>query len=119
MKELKLAFGGCIYLEEYGGCKQFCVPILDSDKKRFDYFTVESLQETADFENISIENLLALYAEEMSKQETIEDLLDYLGLEKDVYTDKAEAELTLGLNFDKASQCGMVNRIGKYYLYEI
>lgn len=82
MKEITLKFGGTIYMEWYGEQEEEDrIKVFDSDKEYLDYFSVESLDETRSmYKGLSIQDLLDVYAEQMGEKESVEALLDYIGV---------------------------------------
>lgn len=115
MKEITLKFGGTIYIEWY--CEQEeedRIKVFDSDKGYLDYFSVESLEETRSmYKGLSIQDLLDVYADNMAEKESVEALLDYLGINwLAIYPSAAALRKVEGL--EVANE--WVNHIGKYYV---
>lgn len=118
MKQIDLKFAGKIYMELYGEQEEKDrIKIYDSDKEYLDYFTVESLQEMADMNQKSVQDILDEYAEKMSEKENVIDLLDWLCIEWEaVWPNKFRAMETLDMNIQEFSQNEWINRIGNYYI---
>ena len=118
MKQIDLKFGGKIYMELYGEQEEkYRIKIYDSDKEYLDYFSVESLQEMADMNQKSVQDILDEYAEKMSEKENVIDLLDWLCIEWEaVWPNKFRAMETLDMNIQEFSQNEWINRIGNYYI---
>lgn len=118
MKQIDLKFAGKIYMELYGEQEEKDrIKIYDSDKEYLDYFSVESLQEMADMNQKSVQDILDEYAEKMSEKENVIDLLDWLCIEWEaVWPNKFRAMETLDMNIQEFSQNEWINRIGNYYI---
>lgn len=115
MKEITLKFGGTIYMEWYGEQEEEDrIKVFDSDKKYLDYFSVESLDEVKSmYWGLSIQNLLDIYADQMAEKQSVEALLNYLGVEwLAVYPSKS------ALYKAKKLEAGneWVNHIGRFYV---
>ena len=118
MKQIDLRFGGKLYMELYGEQEEKDrIKIYDSDKEYLDYFSVESLQEMANMNQKSVQDILDEYAEKMSEKENVIDLLDWLCIEWEaVWPNKFRAMETLDMNIQEFSQNEWINRIGNYYI---
>ena len=118
MKQIDLKFAGKIYMELYGEQEEKDrIKIYDSDKEYLDYFSVESLQEMANMNQKSVQDILDEYAEKMSEKENVIDLLDWLCIEWEaVWPNKFRAMETLDMNIQEFSQNEWINRIGNYYI---
>lgn len=118
MKQIDLKFGGKLYMELYGEQEEKDrIKIYDSDKEYLDYFSVESLQEMADMNEKSVQDILDEYAEEMSEKENVIDLLDWLGIEWEaVWPNKFRAMETLEMSAQELDNNEWMNRVGLYYL---
>lgn len=118
MKQIDLKFAGKIYMELYGEQEEKDrIKIYDSDKEYLDYFSVESLQEMANTNQKSVQDILDEYAEKMSEKENVIDLLDWLCIEWEaVWPNKFRAMETLDMNIQEFSQNEWINRIGNYYI---
>lgn len=115
MKEITLKFGGTIYMEWYGEQEEEDrIMVFDSDKKYLDYFSVESLDETRSWcWDLSIQNLLDIYADHMAEKKSVEALLDYLEINwLAIYPSAAALRKAEGLEVTNE----WVNHIGKYYI---
>lgn len=128
MKEIKTKFG-TIYIEEWEfdrhkPCQreeEDRVKIFDSNERYLDYFSADSIEENAEYDNITPQELLDKYASDFANIETIEEFLDELGIEYDLITkDRVEVvNYLLDFNVDDDSdieenEC--VNKIGDYYI---
>lgn len=118
MKEIKLKFGGKIYIESFGEQEEKDrIKIYDSDEEYLDYFTVESLQEMADMNEKSVQDILDEYAEKMSEKENVIDLLDWLAIEWEaIWPNKFRAMEALDMDIHEFDQNEWINHIGKYYI---
>lgn len=118
MKQIDLRFGGKLYMELYGEQEEKDrIKIYDSDKEYLDYFTVESLQEMADMNEKSVQDILDEYAEEMSEKENVIYLLDWLGIEWEaIWPNKFRAMETLEMDIHEFDNNEWINCIGNYYI---
>lgn len=118
MKQIDLRFGGKLYMELYGEQEEEDrIKIYDSDKEYLDYFTVESLQEMADMNERSVQDILDEYAEEMSEKENVIDLLDWLCIEWEaVWPNRFRAMETLEMDIHEFDNNEWINHIGSYYI---
>ena len=57
------------------------VKIFDSNERYLDYFSADSIEENAGYDNITPQELLDKYASDFANMETIEEFLDELGIE--------------------------------------
>ena len=115
MKEITLKFGGTIYMEWYGEQEEEDrIKVFDSDKEYLDYFSVEGLQDTAyQYPGMSIQDILDFMGNKMAEKESIEALLDNLGVNwLAIYPSAAALHKTEGLEVTNE----WVNHIGKYYV---
>lgn len=118
MKQIDLKFAGKIYMELYGEQEEKDrIKIYDSDKEYLDYFSVENLQEMANMNQKSVQDILDEYAEKLSEKENVIDLLDWLGVEwEGIWPNKFRAMETLEMNIQEFSQNEWMNHIGNYYI---
>lgn len=115
MKEITLKFGGTIYMEWYGEQEEEDrIKVFDSDKNYLDYFSVESLEEVRSWcWDLSIQNLLDIYADHMAEKKSVEALLGYLEINwLAIYPSVAALRKAEGLEVTNE----WVNHIGKYYV---
>lgn len=119
MKEITLKFGGTIYMEWYGEQEEEDrIKVFDSDKEYLDYFSVESLEETRSmYKGLSTQDLLDVYADQMAEKESVEALLDYLGVEwRAIYPNKAALIEATDRDVHEIDEDEWINHIGKYYV---
>lgn len=119
MKEITLKFGGTIYMEWYGEQEEEDrIKVFDSDKEYLDHFSVESLDETRSmYGSMSIQDLLDVYADNMEEKESVEALLDYLGVEwRAIYPNKAALIKATDRDVHEIDADEWINHIGKYYV---
>lgn len=119
MKEITLKFGGTIYMEWYGEQEEEDrIKVFDSDKEYLDYFSVESLDETRSmYKGLSIQDLLDVYADQMAEKESVEALLDFLGVEwRAIYPNKAALIEATDRDVHEIDEDEWINHIGKYYV---
>lgn len=119
MKEITLKFGGTIYIEWYGEQEEEDrIKVFDSDKEYLDYFSVESLDETRSmYKGLSIQDLLDVYADQMAEKESVEALLDFLGVEwRAIYPNKAALIEATDRDVHEIDEDEWINHIGKYYV---
>ena len=119
MKEITLKFGGTIYMEWYGEQEEEDrIKVFDSDKEYLDYFSVESLEETKSmYRGLSIQDLLDVYADNMAEKESVEALLDYLGIDWcAIYPSKAALIEATDRDVHEIDEDEWINHIGKYYV---
>lgn len=118
MKRIKLAFGGSIYMENYGKQKEEDrIKIYDSDNKYLDYFDVETAEGAAERGKTSIQETFDYWAQEMSECLTIEDLLAFLNTDwEEIFPDKDAAMRSLGMSQQEFDNNEWINHIGKYYI---
>lgn len=119
MKEITLKFGGTIYMEWYGEQEEEDrIKVYDSDKEYLDYFSVESLDETRSmYKGLSIQDLLDVYADQMAEKESVEALLDFLGVEwRAIYPNKAALIEATDRDVHEIDEDEWINHIGKYYV---
>lgn len=119
MKEITLKFGGTIYMEWYGEQEEEDrIKVFDSDGEYLDYFSVESLDETRSmYKGLSIQDLLDVYADQMAEKESVEALLDYLGVEwRAIYPSKAALIEATNRDVHEIDEDEWINHIGKYYV---
>ena len=114
MKEITLKFGGTIYMEYFGEQEdEDRIKVFDSAKEFVDYFSVESLDETRSMYSLGIQDLLDVYADKMAEKESVEALLNYLGINwLAIYPSVAALHKAEGLEVTNE----WVNHIGKYYV---
>lgn len=119
MKEITLKFGGTIYMEYFGEQEEEDrIKVFDSDKEYLDYFSVEGLEETRQmYSGMSIQDLLDAYAEQMEEKESVEALLDYLGVGwYAIYPNKAALIIATDRDVHEIDEDEWINHIGKYYV---
>ena len=128
MKQINTKFG-TIYIEEWEFDRhkpwqreeEDRVKIFDSNERYLDYFSADSIEENAEYDNITPQELLDKYASDFANIETIEEFLDELGIEYDLITkDRVEVvNYLLDFNVDDDSDIEeneWVNKIGDYYI---
>lgn len=102
------------------------IKIFDSNERYLDYLSAELVEENAEYEHITPQELLDQHANKLASASTIEDLLDMLDVEYDFITTSIEA---LIIYFEEAHDCDSepptkeeilnnewVNKIGDYYI---
>lgn len=100
------------------------VVIFDSNKKWMDYFTMESVIDTANVYNCSEQTIIDEYIRNMKNCKTIEDLLIYINLSWDEYSvdwekiadilvERTEHQIN---SVDELLENEWVNKIGDYYI---
>ena len=128
MKQINTKFG-ILYIEEWEFDhhkpwqreEEDRVKIFDSNKNYLDYFSVESIEESAEFEGITPQDVLNELINQMEDFDTIHGLLDWLGLNDDlITTDRVVVENYLHY-FDMDDDSDIeenewVNKIGDYYI---
>ena len=115
MKEITLKFGGSIYMENYGEQEEEDrIKLFDSDKEYLDHFTVEPLEKTRSiYKGLRIEDLLDVYADQLAEKESVEALLNYLGVNwMGIFPNEHALYRATGLN----SKNEWVNHIGEYFV---
>ena len=124
LREIKTSIGS-IYIENFFFREETDrVKVYDSDGKYMDYFTLESIEETAKVNNCSCITMIEEYIKNMRKKSTIEDLLDYISLSWDEYSvdwekiadilvEKTEHQIN---SVDELLENEWVNKIGDYYI---
>lgn len=113
MKEITLKFGGTIYMEWYGEQEEEDrIKVFDSDGEYFDYFSVEGLEEVRR-RGQSIQDLLDIYADQMAEKESVEALLDYIGVNWLAIYPSATA-LYKAEKLEASNE--WVNHIGRFYV---
>ena len=131
MKEIKTKFG-TIYIEEWEFDRhkpwqreeEDRVKIFDSNGRYLDYLSAELVEENAEYEHITPQELLDKHASKLANAKTIEDLLDMLDVDYEFVGTKDEmiAYLHNELNWDLPSEDynpldnEWVNKIGDYYI---
>ena len=128
MKQINTKFG-TIYIEEWEFDhhkpwqreEKDKVKIFDSNERYLDYFSADSIEENAGYDNITPQELLDKYASDFANIETIEEFLDELGIEYDLITkDRVEVvNYLLDFNVDDdidIEENKWVNKIGDYYI---
>lgn len=128
MKQINTKFG-TIYIEEWEFDRhkpwqreeEDRVKIFDSNEHYLDYFSADSIEENAGYDNITPQELLDKYASDFANIETIEEFLDELGIEYDLITkDRVEVvNYLLDFNVDDdrdIEENEWVNKIGDYYI---
>lgn len=120
MKTITLKFGGSIYMEYFGEQEEEDrIKVFDSDKEYLDCFSsVESLEETRSmYRSLSIQDLLDVYADQMAEKESVEALLDYLGVEwRAIYPNKAALIKATNRDAHEIDSDERINHIGRYYV---
>lgn len=113
---------GILYIERPGEQEEEeRIKIYDSDGKYLDYFSVESIEETAITNEISFEEQYEEFIRMIAKCETSEEILDQLGINYYILeTDKAEfVKKLIDYNIDDDSDIDdneYVNIIGNTYI---
>lgn len=128
MKQINTKFG-TLYIEEWEFDhhkpwqreEKDKVKIFDSNERYLDYFSADSIEENAEYDNITPQELLDKYASDFANIETIEEFLDELGIEYDLITkDRVEVvNYLLDFNVDDdrdIEENEWVNKIGDYYI---
>ena len=131
MKQINTKFG-TLYIEEWEfDChkplqreEEDRVKIFDSNKNCIDYESAELVEENAEYEHITPQELLDKHASKLANAKTIEDLLDMLDIDYEFVGTKDEtiAYLHNELNWDLPSEDynpldnEWVNKIGDYYI---
>ena len=128
MKQINTKFG-ILYIEEWEFDhhkpwqreEEDRVKIFDSNERYLDYFSAESIEESAEIEGITPQDVLNEYINKMEHFDTIQGLLDWLGLNDDlITTDRVVVENYLHY-FDMDDDSDIeenewVNKIGDYYI---
>ena len=128
MKQINTKFG-TLYIEEWEFDRhkpwqreeEDRVKIFDSNKNYLDYLSAESVEESAEYDNITPQECLDRFANNLASIETIEELLDWFGLNDDlITTDRVVVENYLHY-FDMDDDSDIeenewVNKIGDYYI---
>ena len=131
MKQINTKFG-TIYIEEWEFDRhkpwqreeEDRVKIFDSNENYIDYLSAELVEENAEYEHITPQELLDKHASKLANAKTIEDLLDMLDVDYEFVGTKDEtiAYLHNELNWDLPSKDynpldnEWVNKIGDYYI---
>ena len=131
MKQINTKFG-TIYIEEWEFDRhkpwqreeEDRVKIFDSNGRYLDYLSAELVEENAEYEHITPQELLDKHASKLANAKTIEDLLDMLDVDYEFVGTKDEmiAYLHNELNWDLPSEDynpldnEWVNKIGDYYI---
>ena len=131
MKQINTKFG-TIYIEEWEFDRhkpwqreeEDRVKIFDSNENYIDYLSAELVEESAEYEHITPQELLDKHASKLANAKTIEDLLDMLDIDYEFVGTKDEtiAYLHNELNWDLPSEDynpldnEWVNKIGDYYI---
>lgn len=124
LREIKTSIGS-IYIENFFFREETDrVKVYDSDGRYMDYFTLESIEETAKVNDCSCITMIEEYIKNMKKKSTIEDLLDYICLSWDEYSvdwekiadvlvERTEHQIN---SADELLENEWVNKIGDYYI---
>ena len=113
---------GLLYIEKIGEQEESeRIKVYDSNGRYLDYFSVESIAETANADNITPEEEYEKYISQLSKCETAKEVVDILGINTEIIeTDKTEFTKKLAdfvidddYNIDD-NEC--INVIGEYYI---
>ena len=124
MKQINTKFG-TLYIEEWEFDhhkpwqreEEDRVKIFDSNERYLDYFSADSIEENAGYDNITPQELLDKYASELAMIETIEEFLDELGIEYDLITkDRVEVVNYFVDDDSDIEENEWVNKIGDYYI---
>ena len=130
MKQINTKFG-TIYIEEWEFDRhkpwqreKDRVKIFDSNENYLAHLSAELVEENAEYEHITPQELLDKHASELANAKTIEDLLDMLDVDYEFVGTKDEtiAYLHNELNWDLPSEDynpldnEWVNKIGDYYI---
>lgn len=125
MKTIETKFGA-IYIEELNEKRdeEERIKCFDSQMKYFDYFSLESLMESAEQKKCSIENILNLYIEGIKECITIYDFCEYMVVGYELITkdlQKACDFMNLLCIDEYNSEEELltnewVNKIGEYYV---
>ena len=131
MKQINTKFG-TLYIEEWEFDRhkpwqreeEDRVKIFDSNENYIDHLSAELVEENAEYEHITPQELLDKHASKLANAKTIEDLLDMLDVDYEFVGTKDEtiAYLHNELNWDLPSEDynpldnEWVNKIGDYYI---
>lgn len=131
MKTIETKFG-TIYIEEWGFDRhkpwqreeEDRVKIFDTNENYLDYLSAELVEENAEYENITPQELLDNHANKLASAPTIEDLLDMLDIEFEFVGTKEETITYLHdvLNWNLPNEDynpldnEWINKIGDYYI---
>ena len=131
MKQINTKFG-ILYIEEWEFDRhkpwqreeEDRVKIFDSNKNYLDHFSAEMVEEDAEHDNVTPQELLDQRASKLATFNTIKELLDWLGVDYEFVGTKEEtiAYLHNELNWDLPSEDynpldnEWVNKIGDYYI---
>ena len=131
MKQINTKFG-TIYIEEWEFDhhkpwqreEEDRVKIFDSNERYLDHLSAELVEENAEYEHVTSQELLDKHANKLANAKTIEDLLDMLDIDYEFVGTKDEtiAYLHNELNWDLPSEDynplenEWVNKIGDYYI---
>lgn len=131
MKQINTKFG-TLYIEEWEFDhhkpwqreEEDRVKIFDSNERYIDYLSAELVEENAEYEHITPQELLDKHASKLANAKTIEDLLDMLDVDYEFVGTKDEtiAYLHNELNWYLPSEDynpldnEWVNKIGDYYI---
>lgn len=121
MREIETE-AGSLYIEKIGEQEEDeRIKIYDSMGRYLDYFSVESIQETAEVNEISFEEQYEEFIRIIAKSKTVEEILDQLGINYYILeTDKAEfVKKLVDYNIDDDSDIDdneYINIIGNTYI---
>ena len=127
LQEIKTKFGS-IYMEQLGEQEEKeRFKILDSNKNYMTYIDTTVFEEVAESSETTTESIYRDWCESLIKYETIEELVDILGLETDIDTTdwKKAAEFIFNpfedSDYEEHSEQELlenewVNKIGDYYI---
>jgi len=127
MKEIKLKFGGSIFIEELGDQEENeRIKVFDSNMGYLDYFPVESIYRLADEKGLMPKEWLYEKCKQCENAGDIRQLLD-LVLDEPFTTPLSWEELlaelaaepidTTTLTKETIADAGDINRIGDYFFY--
>ena len=117
---------GTIYIEELNPTREEedRIKVFDSEKRYFDSIEVEFIMDRADVFGHTMEEELNLYVEKMKECETIEELVQYIGINYELITDDWEEAASYMRPFcideynseDELLTNEWINKIGNYYI---
>jgi len=127
MKEIKLKFGGSVFIEEFGDQEENeRIKVFDSNMGYLDYFPVESIYRLADEKGLMPREWLEGLFTKCESAEDIWQLLDLI-LDEPFTTPLSWEELlaelaaesidTTTLTKENIADAGDINRIGDYFFY--
>ena len=117
---------GTIYIEELNSEREEAerIKIFDSEKRYIDYIETEFIMDRADVFGDTTEEELNSYIRTMKECETIEELVQYIGINYELITDDWEEAASYMRPFcideynseDELLTNEWINKIGNYYI---